>query len=196
MNKYSVASLIDRVLEQGSQICIWSLPRICALLTLGFYAVSVVLLFYGLWSMAAGLGEFWSESPADGAHKSIKLAFTGLEFLFLAPLPFALIKFLAIWLGAIVEIREDAKPRDAEAEAAVHRIKAVTVNLMAAVVATELVSRALSGESRGHEFAEFALCGALVMALLVAYSWVLKKHFSKDEVVSTNPPAVHIASAD
>jgi hypothetical protein len=139
-------------------------------------------------------------SHADPSHVVMACALRGLELIFFAPLPFALMKVVCFRLneiGGTLDFVEkertdlhsaSSRATDTQKKALVQanqvcgeleivRIKITTLHLMAAIVATDMVNRA-TGEGLKWEI---AVCEVLLIAALVGFSVILRKHFLPEE---------------
>ncbi len=114
--------------------------------------------------------KFASDSDA------LVVALKGIEYLFLAPMSFLVYRNLAIYVAAQVTGSENS-----QAEVAVTETKGLVTSLMIAVVATDLVGKALSPEGLAERPPVYELT---LMVVLGAYFFLLhwvagsRSHFS------------------
>lgn len=143
-------------------------------LCLGALAMCV-LLAAGFWQIGAGVWGLFSYNTAgrESGENPVHLAIQGIELLFLAPLGYfvvwGLIKYVHAATPKAGGSRHASKEVEARAELIV--VKAFTVTLFIAIIATSLVASALGGSMNY----ELALSGSIVMAVLVAYFWLLER---------------------
>lgn len=127
----------------------------------------------GFWELAAGVRIFFGlmPSPQAGARpesEAIVVALKGIEYLFLAPMGFLV--FQAIVNYVTVRRTHPVGQELKNAEAAVADTKALVINLMIAVVATDLVGRALAPDSPTTSPPVYEL---VLFSLLIGYLAVL-----------------------
>jgi hypothetical protein len=145
-------------------------------------AIMYCLLIAGFWSILKGVLIFFDVLPPV-EHHYMAIAIHGLEFIFLAPLPY----FLLLSVAKYVEVTspgpsttnqgaDDPQPRTAdEAKAELLTVKSFSVTLFIAVFATNLLGKALA--PKGLEF-ESTLCSALLIVVLGLYFVALEKFAS------------------
>jgi hypothetical protein len=114
------------------------------------------------------IAEFQGAGHSQLEASPLALALEGLECLFLAPLGFLL--FRGVWDYVAEVIEKDA---DQASACFLMRVKALILGLMAAIVGTDLLKRALSKSGLTYES---AIAGCLLIAILAAYSFYVERH--------------------
>ncbi len=146
--------------------------------------LTVALLAIGLARMVlsiaayVGLREFPAEIAGDRAAAVLDECIHGLEFLFLAPLPFLIPVSLGRYIRDSKENRDDR-----QSKADLLSIKALTAALLIAVLASDVVGTALSSDGLHYET---AISSTLVIGVLALYFFGLERqaktvHDSVDE---------------
>lgn len=132
------------------------------------------LLGAGFWQIGAGVLTLFSPGAGhESGENPVHMAIKGIELLFLAPLGYFVVWGLIKYVHAATP-KASGSPRastEVEARAELLVVKAFTVTLFIAIIATSLVASALAGTMTY----EFALCGSVVMAVLVVYFWLLER---------------------
>jgi len=133
---------------------------LACLLMICLFGIGFIFLFKGL------LG-FFERGEISGPDVIVSVLH-GLEFFFLAPLPFLVLLSLARFFRSFLNPNEVSND-ESKCDHQLHRVKALVVNLMIASVATDLLGRSLQGVT-----IETALGESLVMLLLGAYWFSLE----------------------
>jgi len=120
-------------------------------------------------------------TTADEA--AVGTALEGLECIFLAPLAFLLVRGIWDFVDSVIRSRSKEVPLSSASPAFMVRIKALIMGLMVAVVATDLLKRALSKSGLTYEP---AIAGCLFISVLVAYALLMQRSSSHDQ---TDRPA-------
>jgi len=167
-------------------------------------AVSMGFMVCGLWKMVLGLFILigtslpsWADglwgwagsvvgpsAPSELRHAAVDQALRGLELSLFAPMPFSLVNAVNLRLIEIGKrrprsrVNTDNQPNqqavDEDGEAGIIGAKAITLQLMAAIVATDMVDRATSIAGLTWES---SICEILLIATLVACSLAIRKPF-------------------
>ncbi len=133
--------------------------------------LTISLLGIGLSRMVAGVLRYvgllaWDHEPVSPANAALETCLSGIEFFFLAPLPFLLPLSLARY------IRDSREDRDESASKAdLLSVKALTTALLIAVLASDLVGDALGPDGLRYEG---AISASLVIAVLGMYFYSLE----------------------
>ncbi|MFH1679873.1 MAG: hypothetical protein ABIH26_04435 [Candidatus Eisenbacteria bacterium] len=160
------------------------------------FALMVAIFFMGFRESGRGILIYFGRAPADlhgmtPESKALQMCLKGLEFFFLAPLAFLILQSLAKYIVSILRNQTDqestgsdgdergaspdrrlAEREEHAAKCKVIGVKALVVGLMIATLATDLVGRALSREGLTYEI---ALSQAAVIAVLMAYVFLLER---------------------
>ena len=135
--------------------------------------LTVALLAIGLARMVlsiagyVGLRAFPAEIASDPAAAVLDECIKGLEFLFLAPLPFLIPVSLGRYIRDSKENRDDR-----QSKADLLSIKALTAALLIAVLASDVVGTALSHDGLHYET---AISSTLVIGILALYFFGLER---------------------
>ena len=111
-------------------------------------------------------------SQTGHGESAVSDALEGLECIFLAPLAFLLIRGIWDFVDAVVRSQSKGSSPDSASPIFLIKVKALIVGLMIAVVATDLLKRALT--EQGLTF-EPTLAGCAFIAVLAAYAHLMEK---------------------
>lgn len=133
--------------------------------------LTVALLAIALLGMASGIAGYAGlvevDSGIEPTAAVLAACIRGVELLFLAPLPF----LLPLSLGRYIrDSKEDSDDRQSKAD--LLSMKALTTGLLIAILASDVVGRALS---HGGLHYEAAVSSSLVIAVLGAYFFGLER---------------------
>ncbi len=133
--------------------------------------LTVALLSIGLSRMLSGVLRYagllaWEVEPESPSSAALEMCLSGIEFFFLAPLPFLLPLSLARYIR---DSREDRDERASKAD--LLSVKALTTALLIAVLASSLVGEALGPDGLHYEG---AISASLVIAVLGTYFFSLE----------------------
>ena len=155
------------------------LKAITAVLQTLAFGIFVLFILAGLGKMAQALWAAWQGlSHPEDAHSvnPITIALHGLELMFLAPLPAALIYSADQWL---IDIFWGDPPRTyppgKDPDTLLTHMKVKVLHLMAAIVAAELVNAATNREGANMIHYEFTFCALLIVVVLCAYGILLQR---------------------
>jgi hypothetical protein len=146
-------------------------------------AVMLCLLGIGLWEMAHGVLVYvgWMGLPAEYAARDVgalQMAARGLEFLFLAPLGLLLVFGTTryVWSQLALQGVKGGRGDDVEVvRADLLVVKAFTISLFVAVLAANVVGRALTDE--GLDYMQ-AISSSIVIGVLATYFLFLERLIS------------------
>jgi hypothetical protein len=178
-----------------------------AIFAVASLVIMVLLVAVGVLRMGLSIPHFLSDpasvretadvgSPGsdEGGHvaafgeSAVGNALEGLECIFLAPLAFLLVRGIWDFVDAVVRARLQEGTLSSASPAFLIRVKALILGLMIAVVATDLLKRAIS--QRGLSY-EPAVAGCLFIAVLAAYSFVMERSSERQhrEATEQSPKA-------
>lgn len=153
--------------------------------------LTVSLLAVAMFEMVSGLAAYvglTTEVPTDAGHRSagiLEAFIRGVELLFLAPLPF----LIPVSLGRFIrDSKEDRDDRQSKAD--LLSIKGLTTALLIAILASDVVRRALGHDGLHYEE---SISTSLVIGVLAAYYFGLERQARQ---VKAEPPVVDSGVAD
>jgi hypothetical protein len=125
----------------------------------------------GFIELGSALKLFFLPSDPNQSEQALIVALKGLEFLFLAPLPFIVVYAVT---SQLIWITRDSKSshEDAGREGALIEAKQLVIGLMIAVIGSALIGKLVSGTLDLPS----AIGGAAVIVALTAYVFVLGIH--------------------
>lgn len=135
-----------------------------ALLTVALLGIGLSRMVWGVLGYV-GLVD-WEDEIESPSSAALEMCLGGLEFFFLAPLPFLLPLSLARYIR---DSREDRDERGSKAD--LLSVKALTTALLIAVLASDLVGEALGPEGLHYEG---AVSASIVIAVLGTYFFALE----------------------
>ena len=143
--------------------------------------LTVALLAIALFGMVSGVAGYFGLTGVDATVEPtaavLAACIRGVELLFLAPLPF----LLPLSLGRYIrDSKEDSDDRQSKAD--LLSMKALTTGLLIAILASDVVGRALSHQGLHYEA---AVSSSLVIAVLGAYFFGLERQARE---VKSEPP--------
>ena len=158
------------------------LKAITAILQTLAFGIFVCFIFLGLGKMGQALWIAWQGlGHVEDAHSvnPITIALHGLELMFLAPLPAALIYSTDQWLIDIFwgDPQRTYLPGK-DPDALLTHMKVKVLHLMAAIVAAELVNASINREGPDTIHYEFTICALLIVAVLCTYGILLHRQAS------------------
>ena len=161
-------SKLDRFTELFEKLFVLGL-LVAGLLMALLFAAGFVTISRAIWLFSLEL--FGHESAGPRTHPLVE-SLRGLEYLFLAPLGYMIFLTLIRFLEGLVKI-DDHPQKEKAAERQMMTMKTLMVNLLVAVVATDLVSKILGS---GNLTLEVAIPELLVMTLFLGYLVLLHRH--------------------
>ena len=162
-----------RLNETGLFIC----TSVSLLFMHFFIILGLVTMAVGMWTMIRNIVPSFriataaSQSPhAEGF--ALGAALDGLEFIFLAPLPFLLLRGIWDFVDRVREVDSQASANVTASPAFLIRIKGLIIGLMIAVVATELLKKSVSEHGLSYEP---AIAGSIFIGVLAAYAFLIER---------------------
>ncbi len=153
--------------------------------------LTMSLLAIGLFGMVSGVLDFVGVTHSDIAHaeddpsaRLLEACIRGLELLFLAPLPF----LIPVSLGRYIRDSKESRD-DRQSKADLLSIKALTTALLVAILASDIVGRALGAEGLHYEE---SISTAVVIAVLALYLFGLERQARE---VKAEPPTPEVGDA-
>jgi hypothetical protein len=146
--------------------------------------LTMSLLAIGLFGMVSGVLDFVGASHSgvpstedDPSGRLLEECIRGLELLFLAPLPF----LIPVSLGRYIRDSKESRD-DRQSKADLLSVKALTTALLVAILASDIVGRALGAEGLHYEE---AFSTSVVIAVLALYLFGLERQARE---VKAEPP--------
>jgi hypothetical protein len=149
-----------------------------ALLTVALLAIALAHMTVGVVGYVVGAHTSGGSGGVDGSAAILEACIRGVELLFLSPLPF----LIPLSLGRYIrDSKEDRDDRRSKAD--LLSIKALTAALLIAVLASDIVGRALRTEGLRYEQ---SISTTLVIGVLAVYFFGLERQARE---VKAEPPA-------